>query len=81
VIKAMPTIYVVKTPAEGKGVQFAYLRYDEWDEQKGRMQPKPLASLGRAEKLDAVRLGSLGDFIREWVKKDSALPFDALRTD
>ncbi|MBI3767032.1 MAG: transposase [Deltaproteobacteria bacterium] len=75
-----PTVYVVKTRGEGKSVQYAYLRYDEWDEQKGRPQPKPLASLGRADKLDDERLGSLGDFIREWVKKDSSLPFDALKT-
>lgn len=78
-IKAAPSVYVVKTPAEGKGIQFAYLRYDEWDEQKGRPQPKPLASLGRANRLDEDRLDSLGGFLREWLKKDSALPFDALK--
>ena len=78
-IKAAPTVYVVKTPAEGKGVQFAYLRYDEWDEQKGRMQPKPLASLGRVDKLDEDRLDTLGGFLREWLKKDSALPFDTIK--
>ncbi len=74
-----PTVYVVKTPAKGKGIQFAYLRYDEWDESQGRMQPKPLASLGRVDSLDEERLGSLGDFLRDWLKKDSALPFDALK--
>lgn len=79
VIKVVPSVYVVKTAAEAKGVQYAYLRYDEWDEQKGRMQPKPIASLGRADKLDEERLGSLGGFLREWLKKDSALPFEALK--
>jgi Transposase DDE domain len=78
VIKTLPSVYVVKTGPTG-GVQYAYLRYDEWDEQKGRMQPKPVASLGPAHKLDDERLGSLGDFLREWLKKDSALPFDALK--
>lgn len=74
-----PTVYVVQTPAKGKGVQFAYLRYDEWDESLGRSQPKALASLGRVDKLDQERLGSLGGFLREWLKKDSALPIDALK--
>lgn len=75
-------IYVTKSPtklADGAICRYAYLRYDLWDEEKGRPQPVRLASLGRADQLDDNRLADLTGFLRDWLKKDSALPHEALK--
>lgn len=77
-----PRIHIAKSPcklADGKVYRYAYVRYEVWDEKKGRYQPKPLASLGRTDRLDEERVESLGGFLREWLRKDSSLPFDALK--
>lgn len=77
----VPTVYVVKSPAvsQGRTYHYAYLRYDEWDPEKNRPQPKSLAALGRTDLLDPGRLNTLGGVLREWLRKDSSLPFDALK--
>jgi hypothetical protein len=77
-----PRLHVARSAArlaDGKVYHYAYLRYEVWDEKKRRHQPKPLASLGRTDRLDEERVESLGGFLREWLRKDSSLPFDALR--
>jgi hypothetical protein len=79
---APPRLHVAKSRAKlasGEEVQYAYVRYSVWDEKKNRFQPKPLASLGRVDQLDGERLGSLEGFLKEWLRKDSALPFEALQ--
>src|SRR5690606_33676674 len=45
----------------------------------GRYQAKPLASLGRTDRIDDQRLDSLEGFLKEWLRKDSSLPFEALQ--
>lgn len=65
--------------ANGKVYEYAYLRYDVKDGKKGRWQPVTVASLGRYDDLEEWRARSLVDFLREWVRKDSSLPFDALK--
>lgn len=77
-----PSLHVVKSRTrkpDGRVYEYAYLRYEVWDESKGRLQPVPVASLGRTDRLDDGRLDSLGDFLREWLRKDSSLPFEALK--
>lgn len=79
---ATPRLHVARSRARlksGEEVQYAYLRYSVWDETKGRYQPKQLASLGRTSQIDDERLGSLESFLKEWLKKDSDLPFEALQ--
>ena len=76
-----PKIHVARSRARlksGEEVQYAYLRYSVWDEAKGRLQPKPLAGLGRTDQLDEQRVESLEGFIKAWLRKDSQLPFEAL---
>lgn len=76
------TIHLVKSPAKlanGRTCHYAYLRYQVWDPKKGRHQPKPLASLGRTDTLDEDRVDDLVGFLKRWLQKDSALPFEALR--
>ena len=63
----------------GRTYEYAYIRYEAWDPQRGRGRPRNLVSLGSSAKLDAGRAGSLAEFLREWVRKDSPLPFEALR--
>lgn len=77
-----PSLHVARTRTRkpnGRVYEYAYLRYEVWDEAKGRLQPVPVASLGRTDRLDDGRLDSLGDFLREWLRKDSSLPFEALK--
>jgi hypothetical protein len=76
-----PKLHVARSRARlksGEEVQYAYLRYSVWDEKKGRQQPKQLASLGRTDQTDEGRLASLEGFLKEWLRKDSDLPFEAL---
>jgi hypothetical protein len=75
-------IHVARSPtqlADGEVYHYAYLRYEVWDEKKNRLQPKALASLGRVDGLDEDRLKTVGGFLKEWLRKDSSLPFEALR--
>lgn len=77
-----PRMHVAHSPArlaDGKVYRYAYLRYEVWDDGKHRYQPKPLAALGRSDRIDPDRLESLEGFLKEWLRKDSSLPFDALR--
>lgn len=77
-----PSLHVVRTRTrkpDGRVYEYAYLRYEIWDGAKGRFQPVPVASLGRTDKLDDGRLDTLGGFLREWLRKDSSLPFEALK--
>lgn len=77
-----PRIHIARSPtplADGKIYHYAYLRYEVWDPKKNRYQPKNLASLGRVDRLEEGRLDTLGGFLQEWLKKDSSLPFEALK--
>lgn len=77
-----PSLHIVKSRTRkknGRVYEYAYLRYEVWDPKKNRHQPVPVASLGRTDKLDDGRLDSLGAFLREWLRKDSSMPFEALR--
>jgi len=79
---ATPRLHVARSRARlksGEEVQYAYVRYEVWDERKARYQPKPLASLGRVDRIDDDRLESLEGFLKEWLRKDSSLPFEALQ--
>lgn len=78
---ARPSLYMTKSRhvKNGRVYEYAYVRYEAWDPAKGRTQPRNLVSLGRTEHLDAERVESIADFLRAWVRKDSALPFEALR--
>ena len=79
-----PRVHIAKTRSKlaDKTVrEYAYVRYEVWDPKKGRYQPKPLATLGRTDRLDDGRVESLGGFLKEWLKKDSALPFEARLQD
>jgi hypothetical protein len=81
-VVATPSLHVVKTRVtkpNGRVYEYAYLRYEVWDEAKRRLQPVPVAALGRTDTLEDGRLQSLGDFLREWLRKDSSLPFEALK--
>jgi transposase len=76
-----PRVHIAQSPAtlaDGKVYHYAYLRYEVWDPKKQRHQPKPLAALGRVDRLEPGRLKSLGGFLQEWLRKDSSLPFEAL---
>ncbi len=76
-----PRLHIARSPtplADGKVYHYAYLRYEVWDPKKNRYQPKPLASLGRVDRLDEGRLKTLGGFLQEWLRKDSSLPYEAL---
>lgn len=76
-----PMIHVARSRAtlrSGEQVQYAYVRYSVYDPKKGRLQPKALAGLGRVDKLDEGRLGTLEGFLKDWLRKDSSLPFEAL---
>ena len=77
-----PSLHLVRTRAtssNGEVHEYAYLRYEVWDEGKGRLQPVSVAALGRTERLDERRVDALGGFLREWLRKDSPLPFEALK--
>jgi DDE family transposase len=77
-----PSLYVVRSRTEapsGKVYEYAYLRYEVWDGKKGRLQPVPLASLGRTDALDPEKTDSLIAFIRQWIRKDCSLSFEALK--
>jgi len=77
-----PSLHLVRSRtkvAPGRVYEYAYLRYEVWDERKGRLQPVPVASLGRTDRLDEERVDSLAQFLRDWLRKDSALPFEALQ--
>ena len=78
---AVRTVYMAKSrhKKQGRVYEYAYLRYEVWDPGKGRYQPQNLASLGRTERLDEGRTQTLVEFLREVVRKDSTLPFEALR--
>ena len=76
-----PMVHIARSRATlktGEAVQYAYVRYSVYDPAKGRLQPKQLAGLGRVDALDEERLGTLEGFLKEWLRKDSTLPFDAL---
>ena len=76
-----PMVHVARSRAtlkSGEKVQYAYVRYSVHDPKKGRLQPKQLAGLGRVDQLDEQRLGTLEGFLKEWLRKDSSLPFEAL---
>lgn len=82
-MSASPSLHVARTRkvlADRTVCEYAYLRYEVWDEVKKRLQPVPVASLGRTDRLEEWRLRSLGDFLREWLRKDSTLPFEALKS-
>jgi len=68
------------TSTSGHVYEYAYVRYEVWDETKKRLQPVPVASLGRTDRIEEWRLQSLGGFLREWLRKDSSLPFEALKS-
>ena len=77
-----PSLHVVRSQTrkpDGRVYEYAYLRYEVWDDKKGRLQPVNVAALGRTDQLDPGRLDALGDFLRAWVRKDGGLPADALR--
>lgn len=59
--------------------EYAYIRYEVWDPAKDRYQPRNLISLGRTEGLDDERVETLAEFVRDWVRKESPLPFEALK--
>ncbi len=76
-----PRVHIARSPtplADGKIYHYAYLRYEVWEPEKDRYQPKPLASLGRVDRLEEGRLQTLGGFLQEWLRKDSSLPYEAL---
>lgn len=77
-----PSLHLVRTrttTTSGETHEYAYVRYEKWDEGKGRLQPVSVAALGRTDRLDGQRVDTLGGFLREWLRKDSALPFEALK--
>jgi len=79
---ASPRLHVARSRARlksGEEVQYAYLRYSVWDEKKGRWQPKQLAGVGRVDQIDEGRLDTLEGFLKEWLRKDSSLPVEALQ--
>jgi DDE family transposase len=79
--KNRPRVHIARSPtplADGKIYHYAYLRYEVWDPRKRRYQPKPLASLGRVDRLEEGRLQRLSGFLQEWLRKDSSLPLEAL---
>jgi len=63
----------------GRVYEYAYIRYETWDPAKRRGRPRNLIALGRCEGLEEGRIETLASFLREWVRKDSPLPFEALR--
>lgn len=80
--RSKPRLHIAKSPtrlADGKVYRYAYVRYEVYDPATKRSQPKPLASLGRVDQLDEDRLATVGGFLREWLRKDSSLPFEALK--
>jgi transposase len=79
---AVGELYLTKgasTGASGKSYSYAYVRYDVWDEAKGRPQPKTLVNLGPTERLDLLKTESFVEMAREYCRKGSSLPLEALR--